>query len=111
MGSFSSLLQRAILDRPVVDRTGLTGRYDFDLEWAPDETQFGGDVRTSPATSAPPLFTATPQELGLKLEAMRGPVSALVIDGVQRPSAIEAAFLVPLAIRTGTRPSLRLRYW
>jgi uncharacterized protein (TIGR03435 family) len=87
MGSFASLLQRAILDRPVVDRTGLTGRYDFDLEWAPDETQFGGDVRTSPATSAPPLFTAMPQELGLKLEAMRGPVSALVIDGVQRPSA------------------------
>jgi uncharacterized protein (TIGR03435 family) len=44
LGNFVSLLQRAILDRPVVDKTGLTGRYDFDLEWAPDETQFSGGL-------------------------------------------------------------------
>ena len=88
MGNFVSLLQRAILDRPVVDKTGLSGRYDFDLEWAPDETQFGGDV--PPATAAatsPPLFVAIQQELGLKLEATKGPVDALVVETAERPAA------------------------
>jgi uncharacterized protein (TIGR03435 family) len=88
MGDFTSLLQRAILDRPVVDRTGLTGRYDFDLEWAPDETQFGGDVPPASAEApAPPLFTAVQQQLGLRLVANRGQVAALVVDAAQRPSA------------------------
>src|ERR1700728_2245136 len=86
-GDLASLLQRAILDRPVVDKTGLSGRYDFDLEWAPDETQFGGEV---PAPSAeapsPHLFTAVQEQLGLKLEATRGPVQALVVDSVERPT-------------------------
>jgi len=87
-GDLASLLQRAILDRPVVDRTGLTGRYDFDLDWAPDESQFGGDVpkATSEAPS-PPLFEAMQQELGLHLEATHGNVSALVVDAVEKPSA------------------------
>jgi uncharacterized protein (TIGR03435 family) len=88
IGNFVSLLQRAILDRPVVDKTGLSGRYDFDLEWAPDETQFGGDVPTATAAApSPPLFEAVQQELGLKLEATRGPVDALVVDRVERPTA------------------------
>jgi uncharacterized protein (TIGR03435 family) len=88
MGSFVSLLQRAILDRPVVDKTGLTGRYDFDLEWAPDETQFGGDVpAATAATQSPPLFEAVQQELGLKLEATKGLVDALVVDTAERPAA------------------------
>ena len=88
MGNFVSLLQRAILDRPVVDKTGLTGRYDFDLEWAPDETQFGGDVPpASAAATSPPLFEAIQQELGLRLEATRGPVDALVVDTAERPAA------------------------
>lgn len=88
MESFVSLLQRAILDRPVADKTGLTGRYDFDLEWAPDETQFGGDLPpASAAASSPPLFEAIQQQLGLRLEATRGPVAALVVDTVERPSA------------------------
>jgi uncharacterized protein (TIGR03435 family) len=88
MGDFVSLLQRALLDRPVVDKTGLTGRYDFDLEWAPDETQFGGDVPVAPADAqSPPFFTAIQQQIGLKLEATRGMVEALVVDKVERPSA------------------------
>jgi len=88
MGAFVSLLQRAILDRPVVDNTGLPGRYDFDLEWAPDETQFGGDVPSATAAStSPPLFVAIQQELGLRLEATRGPVSALIVDTAERPAA------------------------
>ncbi len=88
MGEFASLMQRAILDRPVVDKTGLSGKYDFDLEWAPDETQFGGDVAPASA-EAPnaPFFTAIQQQLGLSLKATRGPVAALVVDAVERPSA------------------------
>jgi uncharacterized protein (TIGR03435 family) len=83
----ASLLQRAILDRPVVDRTGLTGRYDFSLEWAPNETEFGGDVGAAPESAAAlPLFEAIQQQLGLRLEATRGPVDALVIDAAQRPT-------------------------
>jgi uncharacterized protein (TIGR03435 family) len=88
MGDFASLMQRAILDRPVVDKTGLTARYDFDLEWAPDESQFGGDLPPAPADApTPPLFTAIQQQLGLKLEPTKGPVAALVIDTAERPSA------------------------
>lgn len=88
MGDVTAVMQRAILDRPVVDKTGLTGRYDFDLTWAPDESQFGGGVPvpTSGGTE-PGLFTALVEELGLKLEATRGPVEALVVDRVERPSA------------------------
>ncbi len=87
MGEFAELLQRAVLDRPVVDKTGLTGRFDFDLTWAPDETQFGGEVPVAPTDAqAPPFFAAIQQQLGLRLEAMRGPVEALVVDGAERPS-------------------------
>lgn len=88
MGEFASMLQRAVLDRPVVDKTGLTGRYDFDLEWAQDESQFDGGVGAAPAdASAAPLFTAIQQQLGLKLVATKGPVDALTVDKAQRPSA------------------------
>ncbi len=88
MGDLASLMQRAILDRPVTDKTGLTGRYDFDLQWAPDETQFGGEMAAASTDSAsPPFFTAIQQQLGLKLEATRGPIQALVVDSAERPSA------------------------
>ena len=84
----ASILQRAILDRPVVDRTGLSGHYDFSLEWAPDDSQFGGAV-PAPADTTPalPLFQAIQQQLGLKLTATHGPVSALIIDHADHPSA------------------------
>ena len=88
MADFVAVMQRAILDRPVVDKTGLTGRYDFDLVWAQDETQFGGEVPVASADApSPPLFTAMQEELGLRLEATRGPVEAIVVDKVERPSA------------------------
>jgi uncharacterized protein (TIGR03435 family) len=88
MANLVSLFQRAILDRPVVDKTDIKGTYDFDLDWAPDETQFGGGLppATAEATS-PPLFRAIEEQLGLKLEAMRGPVNAMVIDSAEKPSA------------------------
>ena len=80
------MLQRAILDRPVVDRTGLAGRYDFDLNWAPSEKEFGGEIPTPSDSSSPPLVTALQEELGLKLEAARGPAEVLVIDRVAKPT-------------------------
>jgi uncharacterized protein (TIGR03435 family) len=87
MAQFASIMNRAILDRPVVDKTGLSGKYDFDLEWTPDETQFGGQVpQGTPEHPKPDLFAALQQQLGLRLEATKGPIEALVIDRVERPS-------------------------
>lgn len=89
MGDLASVMQRAALDRPVVDQTGLSGRYDFDLEWTPDETQFGGAFAGAPngdAGQKPGLFTAIQEQLGLKLIATRGPVEAFVIDHADRPT-------------------------
>jgi uncharacterized protein (TIGR03435 family) len=84
---FVSVLQRAILDRPVVDNTMLTGRYDFDLEWTPDESQFGGQLPPrTPDSGKPGLFAALQQQLGLKIEATRGMIETLMIDGLDRPS-------------------------
>jgi uncharacterized protein (TIGR03435 family) len=86
VAQFASMMQRAVLDRPVVDRTGLTGRYDFQLEWAPDESQFGGQLPVNPETTKPGLFTALQEQLGLRMEALKGPVEVLVIDRVARPA-------------------------
>jgi uncharacterized protein (TIGR03435 family) len=87
MQQFASVLQRAILDRPVVDNSGLTGRYDFDLEWTPDESQFGGQLPPGPPDSGKPgLFAALPQQLGLRIEATRSTIATLIIDRLDRPS-------------------------
>jgi len=88
MGEFAALLQRSALDRPVVDQTGLTGRYDFDLEWAPDETQFNGVFKPGnpDGPTKPSLSAAIQQQLGLRLDSAKGPVEAMVIDRVERPT-------------------------
>ena len=85
MDDFATLLQRA-LEQPVADETGLTGRYDFDLEFTPDETLYGGAFKGAEDASKPGLLAALRDQLGLKLNATRGPVSALVIDHAERPS-------------------------
>lgn len=86
MDDFVAMLQRATLDKPTVNRTGLTGKYDFDLKFAQDESQYGGDVpKATDDSQSPPLFTAVQEQLGLKLEATRGMVSAMVVDGAVRP--------------------------
>ena len=69
----------------MIDRTGLTGRYDFVLRWTPENFQ------TAPGNGAPsndgtPMVTALQEQLGLKLEAQRAPVEFLVIDRIERPS-------------------------
>ena len=80
------MMQRSIFNRPVLDKTGLTARYDFDLEWTPDDAQFDGTLKETAESTKPALFTAIRQQLGLKLEATRGIVQALVIDHIERPS-------------------------
>jgi uncharacterized protein (TIGR03435 family) len=79
------------LGRTVVDRTGLTGKYDFTLKWTPEENQDppgppGIDNAPPPDSLAPSIFTAVQEQLGLKLESQKGPVEILVIDHVERPS-------------------------
>jgi uncharacterized protein (TIGR03435 family) len=68
------------LQRKVVDETGLAGRYDFELKWTPDNVQ-------TPDASAPSLFTAVQEQLGLKLQHRTGPVEVYVIDHVEAPTA------------------------
>lgn len=88
IAEFASVLQRAALESPVLDRSGLSGRYDFDLEFTPDETVFGGALgKGTDDSTEPDLFSAIQQQMGLRLEATKGPVQALVIDHVERPSA------------------------
>jgi len=86
MGEFASLLQRSPLDRPVMDRTGLTGRYDFDLEFAPDETLWNGMLPRPENSDKPGLLRAMEEQLGLRLESTRGQVETIVIDHVERPT-------------------------
>ena len=87
MDDFVAMLQRATLDRPTVNKTGLTGKYDFTLDWAPDETQYGGEIQRAP-DDAPvsPLLTAVQEQLGLKLTATRGMIDAMVVDKAQKPA-------------------------
>jgi uncharacterized protein (TIGR03435 family) len=67
------------LGRNVVDKTGLTGHYGIDLKWTPDDQQEKPDA-------GPTLFTALEEQLGLKLDAAKGPVDTLVVDHVDKPS-------------------------
>ena len=87
-------MQLAVLDRPVIDKTGLQGRYDFTLTWTPDETQFasfGVRIPTSTDPNAPPvLFTAIQEQIGLKLDSVRAPVEVMVIDRVEGPPRISS---------------------
>ena len=91
IADFAGVMQGAVLERPVIDQTGLQGRFDFTLNWTPDEFQFGGmGVRIPPPTdnaaALPDLFTAIQQQLGLKLESTKAPTDVLVIDRVEKPS-------------------------
>jgi uncharacterized protein (TIGR03435 family) len=72
-------------DRPVLDETGLTGYYRFNLSWAPDPPP-GMAAAAASDPAGPSLFTALQEQAGLKLEAVRRPVPMLVIDHVERPS-------------------------
>jgi uncharacterized protein (TIGR03435 family) len=83
MGDVAEAMQQGALDRPVVDQTGLTGRFDLRLRWTPDEMHSATESSDAP----PDLFTAIQEELGLKLVSTKAPVDVIVIDRVERPSA------------------------
>lgn len=108
MADFTGFLQVIVLDRPVVDRTNLAGKYDLKCTFTPDDSQFNGHPPRLPAPSsnaggttggvdgapsatdtaaAPSLFEAMQQQLGLKLTAQKTGVDVLVIDHVEKPSA------------------------
>jgi uncharacterized protein (TIGR03435 family) len=91
MGEFAGLLQSAVLDRPVVDQTGLTEKYDFVLKWTPDAGQLIGlggppPQPTDPGDAPPDLFAAIQQQLGLKLSSTKASTDVIIIDHVEKPS-------------------------
>ena len=80
MSQFAQFLQR--VGRPVIDKTGLTGRYDFDLAFAP----LGSSPADAPSDPArPTIFVALEEQLGLKLQSTKGPLDVIVIDSIERP--------------------------
>jgi uncharacterized protein (TIGR03435 family) len=66
-----------MVGRKVIDKTALEGNFDIDLHWSPDE---------KPDDGGPSVFTAIQEQLGLRLQASKGPVEVLVIDRAERPS-------------------------
>ena len=78
------------LGRTVFDKTGLTGLYDYTLQWTPD-SRFGpfpnGSTGDADAASKPDLFAALRDQLGLELKSQRGPVEVVVIDRISQPNA------------------------
>ena len=84
----AGVLQLSVLDRPVVDKTGLTGRYDVLIDFSPDNSEFNGHPPPPRQTAnpAPGLFDAIQQQLGLKLSAEKAQVEVVVIDKVEKPS-------------------------
>ena len=88
MSGLADALTR-ITDLPVVDKTGLKGRYDFTLQYS-RENRSGipeqGDATATIDTSAPSIYTALQEQLGLKLKSAKGQVEVLVIDHIEPPS-------------------------
>jgi uncharacterized protein (TIGR03435 family) len=77
----------AMVDRRVVDQTGLTGLFNAHLTWTPDQMPQQLNPNAPPIDpNGPSLFTAVQDQLGLKLESTTGPVDVLVIDSVERPT-------------------------
>jgi len=85
------------LGRTILDKTGLAGKYDFALQWTPDEfdlpasdgiasNEQGNGGASSAVSTGGSIFTALQEDLGLKLESTKGPVDVIVIDHVEEPS-------------------------
>lgn len=88
LGTLSGQLS-SILDRKVIDKTGLTGIFDFNLEWTLTPVAAPPDGSATSASNdavGPSIFTALQEQLGLRLESAKGPVDMLVIHHVERPS-------------------------
>ena len=88
LANLSNTLQ-SYAGRPIVDKTGLAGMFDVSLQFALETLSAvaaAGGPQSPSDSSGSPLFTAIQDQLGLKLEAAKGPVEVLVIDSVQKPS-------------------------
>jgi uncharacterized protein (TIGR03435 family) len=85
MARFAGSLVNQV-QRMVVDKTGLTGPWNFELLYTPDQPVALNGAIVPPNPDAPSLFTAVQEQLGLKLESSRGQVDVLVIDRVNRPT-------------------------
>jgi uncharacterized protein (TIGR03435 family) len=79
--NYLALFLSRIVDRPVVDKTGLTGFYDFRLEFAPERPPGAEQIE------GPSIFEALKQQLGLRLDATKAPSEHIVIDSVEKPTA------------------------
>jgi uncharacterized protein (TIGR03435 family) len=91
LDQLATVLSRT-LGRTVIDKTGLTGKYDMHLEWTPDESQMS-QIQLPPDApkptfdpAGPSIFTAVQEQLGLKLESQKGPVEVFVIDHAEKPA-------------------------
>ena len=87
--------QREAEGRVVLDKTGLTGNYDWSLHWSPEapapafkgaDADVPADRSPGPDGSGPTLFTALQEQLGLKLESQKGTMETIVVDSVEKPS-------------------------
>ena len=91
IGDFTGFLQTLVLDRPVVDRTGLKSKFDFSVTFLPDETEFNGHSPVGKLAdgveAAPSLSDALLQQVGLKLSAEKTAVDVIAVDHVAKPSA------------------------
>jgi uncharacterized protein (TIGR03435 family) len=88
MANFATFLQRFVLDRPVVDQTGIAGHFDLVLRWTPDNFP-AGETSYDPqkdASAPPDLFTAIKEQLRLKLKPTKAATDVFLIDRVERPS-------------------------
>jgi uncharacterized protein (TIGR03435 family) len=88
MANLALVLSRQ-LGRPVLDRTGLTGRYDFQMEWTPDNGPCaapadGASPGAGSSTDGPSIFTALQEQLGLKLDSTKAPVEIVVVDHAEK---------------------------
>jgi uncharacterized protein (TIGR03435 family) len=94
MADFASSLQRSVLDRPVVDQTGLEGKWDFLLTWTREGNQMAAlgavpaPLSDNPNPDGPPdLVTAMRDQLGLNLISSKAMVELIVIDHIEKPAA------------------------
>ena len=97
MAEFVGRMLTGALDRPVIDQTGLTGRYDVHLEFVPERMQTGaaslngipspGAAENTNSLPGPSIFAAVEEQLGLKLSAGKSPMDVIVVDHAEKPTA------------------------
>jgi uncharacterized protein (TIGR03435 family) len=89
MANLVTGMQGGLLDRPVLDHTGIAGRYNFQVTFAPSGSEFGGRLPPPAAqvdNPPPDLFAAMQEQLGLKLESTKASADVMVIDQAAKPS-------------------------